>query len=82
MANAASVTLRIGNINPLTVAEMDGNFTSLKNAINGVVDLTASTYSLLSVNCPTPTTSLQIANKSYVDNQINRYIGIATALGG
>ena len=82
MANASSVTLRFGNISPLTVAQMDGNFTSLNNAINNVIDYTASTYSLLSVNCPTPTTSLQIANKSYVDNQINRYIGIATALGG
>lgn len=79
--SAANVTLRSSLSNGLTISQMDGNFTSLGNAVNGVADFDGSNYSLLSVNCPTPTTSLQIVNKGYVDNQINKYIGIAAAMG-
>jgi hypothetical protein len=78
---AASINRRDQQVLALTISQMDGNFQSLADGINGVADKVDGSYQLLSVNCPTPTTSLQIVNKGYVDNQINKYIGIAAAMG-
>jgi hypothetical protein len=67
----------------LTIAEVDKNFTDIQGAVNGIGgldDVTGQWTLGGAVNCVTPSTSLQVANKAYVDNQINRYIGIATAL--
>jgi hypothetical protein len=79
---AVSVKTRKDSVVALTISEVDGNFTGLQNAINGIAtfDNTLGQFALLSVTCPDPTTALQIANKEYVDNQINKYIGIAAAL--